>query len=1358
MRVAVSGSLSSLAAAGGWLLLTAAGVSAAQAQTPTLGTCIARYSVTTVWLSAPGIYQYGTFNDAYDAGNAGAPYTDPNFNAGRYGVNGHDYGELVGERYVPPTATIISQLCPELGRSYVPTTEDRFDLVYVSYPPGHSSAIFDTLFSGGGQLPGVPVSNFSWSPATVYQGVPVSFIDTSSGQPTTAWSWTFPNASPTTSNVEDPSNVIFTSTGNQQVTMQASNATGPSSNVASQVVQVLSPVPAVSSIVITPSSPFACQAVSFAAVGAAGEPPLEYAWNVTQGGVSVFSSTAAAPTWSATANANAALYEVGLTLTNPQNTELSATAQAAFTLQALPALSVQTPTNDPFSGGTVQFHVVSTGAATWSWAFGDGTPPYTSSDPTLGPSPPAHTYNASGSYNVTATVSSCAPGSLTSQALTVQVNLSNPLTAMFTAVCAFAPCTFAATSPIAFDDFSVGATQWDYDWNNTGATSTTCNFTDGPGTDVGHTAPATSHTYAAAGTYQPCLRVGNGSGAQNIDVSPPLVVVPSGPATLTIAGPASGLLGTAYTFTASAANCTAAAQWNWQTDGTVDGSALGSSIMVTWTVTGPHTLTVTNTGCAAAQSSATITISTITQPASIVVTGPATGTVGTAASFTATAANCTPAAAWSWNVAGGSVSGSSTGSSIAISWATTGSYTLSATNSACGGASGSATIAIGPGSLGSSFVFSPASPGQGSPVSFDGSASTGSPTSYYWTFGDGGIDGSGAVVSHTYSTAGTYTVQLSVSKPDSAADCVAVGGFYYGGSCTVTSSRTVSVAPPPPPQLTAVIMSAACQGPSTALICTSVIGDNVAFASGNNNGAAGWTWNFGDGTTASGESISHAWSTPGHYTVTLTVTGGAAQSASASAAVTIVGLPTYAQVLPWIWPANGTKVMSRNFYAFNPGTTPMTLTVQFLRRGDVPTQSIVIPPLQTFVATDPLGLFTPRVRNGPGFLEFTWSSPTGAVPVLGGESGIYTGGNAEPDLGQTIAATMVVQDPSQASASQPPLHLIGLAESADKMTAIGLSDPFPEPAFVNIHFFDAAGNAVGTPVLDLEIGQEGLRPLTSTQLQQTYNVTGEDLHAVIDTLSGGPITAYGLVLPVASQDPSYVSPGATNLAAQYLLGVGTGGSGAAAVATDVLLANPDNVPMQVQMAFVNTLVSVPSPAPVTLTLAPGTTTRILDVLHSQWNIAKSTVGTLIFTSPAAADGIYPIIRGESYSTSLSPASRVGSVIPAQGAGPAGNLTLLNLQKDSSHLTTLWFFNTSPTVATFNVVYLNSSGNVLGAKRGIQLGPGKMGRLRPADHPIPASVPGGFTVLVRPIAGTLLAAGLVQNTATGGTTYVGPPVQ
>ncbi|MDH5759182.1 MAG: S8 family serine peptidase [Gemmatimonadota bacterium] len=51
--------------------------------------------------------------------------------------------------------------------------------------------------------------------------------------------------------------------------------------------------------------------------------------------------------------------------------------------------------------------------------------------------------------------------------------------------------------------------------------------------------------------------------------------------------------------------------------------------------------------------------------------------------------------------------------------------------------------------------------------SFDGSGSTGSPTSYAWAFGDGG-SGSGVTVAHTYSGVGSYPVTLTVSDGTSS--------------------------------------------------------------------------------------------------------------------------------------------------------------------------------------------------------------------------------------------------------------------------------------------------------------------------------------------------------------------------------------------------------------------------------------------------------------------------------------------------------------------------------------------------------------------------------------------------------------
>ncbi|MEJ2218354.1 MAG: S8 family serine peptidase [Gemmatimonadota bacterium] len=83
-----------------------------------------------------------------------------------------------------------------------------------------------------------------------------------------------------------------------------------------------------------------------------------------------------------------------------------------------------------------------------------------------------------------------------------------------------------------------------------------------------------------------------------------------------------------------------------------------------------------------------------------------------------------------------------------------------------GGGGGSATLAA-------SFTYSCSA----ADCSFDGSGSTGSVTSWGWTFGDGGSD-SGAMVSHSYTAARDYTVTLTVSD----------------GSGTDSTSHTVSCA------------------------------------------------------------------------------------------------------------------------------------------------------------------------------------------------------------------------------------------------------------------------------------------------------------------------------------------------------------------------------------------------------------------------------------------------------------------------------------------------------------------------------------------------------------------------------------
>jgi beta propeller repeat protein len=135
--------------------------------------------------------------------------------------------------------------------------------------------------------------------------------------------------------------------------------------------------------------------------------------------------------------------------------------------------------------------------------------------------------------------------------------------------------------------------------------------------------------------------------------------------------------------------------------------------------------------------------------------------------------------------------------------------------------------------------------------------STGSPTSWYWNFGDKYTSTVKNPV-HKYTKAGKYTVTLKVTSA--------------AGSNTVTKSSYINVLTPPVAAFSAYPVS----------------GKTVKFTDKSTNNPTSWYWNFGDKTTSKLQSPVHKYTQAGKkYTVSLTVKNAAGSSTAKKTITTL---------------------------------------------------------------------------------------------------------------------------------------------------------------------------------------------------------------------------------------------------------------------------------------------------------------------------------------------------------------------------------------------------------------------------------------------------------------------------------------
>lgn len=171
------------------------------------------------------------------------------------------------------------------------------------------------------------------------------------------------------------------------------------------------------------------------------------------------------------------------------------------------------------------------------------------------------------------------------------------------------------------------------------------------------------------------------------------------------------------------------------------------------------------------------------------------------------------------------------------------------------------------------FTFSPTPVNLNVPVTFDASFSTPGTSasqigSYAWSFGDG-TSGSGGTVTHTFTGSGaSFNVILTVTNDR---------------GLSASSSQTVSVAPSPPPSGDWVF------SPTAPNVNDTVFFNADAVKASTGHTLVQFTWNFGDGTTASGVQASHVYTAAATYTVVLSVSDETGQKTVLPKTVTVGG-------------------------------------------------------------------------------------------------------------------------------------------------------------------------------------------------------------------------------------------------------------------------------------------------------------------------------------------------------------------------------------------------------------------------------------------------------------------------------------
>ena len=720
-----------------------------------------------------------------------------------------------------------------------------------------------------------PTASFTFSPARAVRGQPVTFQDTSLGNPTRV-TWNFGDAP--TDVPGRPGGAVthtFATSGRTfKVTILVANSAGTST--ASLDVAVVEPAERpTANFTVSPPNPQVGTDVLLDAGSSTGNPGF-YTWTFSDGSPTIQGGPSAVRVTVRFARPGPVTATLRVRNEVGDSQPVTKTIDVREVPPPPPPLRAEfdvspgsSPQDQASTGQTVTFVDRSTGGASaWTWEFGDGSPP--ESGRTV-----SHRYANPGQFDATLSVSDPS-GARAVQRKTVFVR-GAPITPPV-ADFVIEPAIPVAGRPAVFTSHS-----------SPNVTSFSWDFGDG----TGSTEPNPAHTYAQPGPRRITLKVTNAIGQEatrTVDLVVAQGVRPPPEPDFVVEQPAAQrMVNRQLTFTDQTLGAVGTATFTFVPGTTISPPPGGRSVNFTYDTPGSKSVRMRVCWAAEPQNCAEIekTILVLPQaepPTAAFDVSPDVVYVNSAVTFTdrSTTPAGTTIVSRAWTIGGTAYSGPS----VELTFPDPGPVTamLVVTNDVGMTASHRVELEVRQIPRPTVTVTWTAPVLSARPVDFI-AETTGTIAAWLWTI-DGVPAGANATMTHTFATPGQYTVAVQVidSVGQSATHSVVV-------DVTAPEERPPAAAPdaapatapdatPPSPAPTQPTTAEKAEVPSsdapvadlTVAVAKSVLLIDNEYPPGTDT----WTWSWGDGSPADQTRIGqapHTWATRGVYQVTLTTSG-----------------------------------------------------------------------------------------------------------------------------------------------------------------------------------------------------------------------------------------------------------------------------------------------------------------------------------------------------------------------------------------------------------------------------------------------------------------------------------------------------